>query len=145
MSRLTSKNVSAKSNMIIDKLNDKSWNLILNGATLMSVNKDFLRDIIRSLYSKLAEYENKQEQGVLVELPIPNDTSILYAINVFTKEIIESNVIDISLDGGIAVHINFESEDVCCECKGCPFASFYTNHEAGDGGCNSEGCFLFST
>lgn len=56
-------------NLFMSDLSDKLLNLILNGTTLMSVDKATLRVLIRELYEKLAEFEDKQEKGLLIELP----------------------------------------------------------------------------
>lgn len=45
----------------ITKIPDKDWDLVLNGPTLMSVDKATLRVIIRKLYTRLAFYKGTAE------------------------------------------------------------------------------------
>lgn len=53
----------------IEGMKPRLLDLILNGPTLNSVQKDVLRQIIRQLYTRLAMYEDAKEAGRLVVIP----------------------------------------------------------------------------
>lgn len=51
----------------METMNDRLLELILNGPTLMAVPKDHLRHIIRQLYGRLKEYEDRDAVDVYTE------------------------------------------------------------------------------
>lgn len=66
--RITRANVQVKERVgvyegaKINDISDKGLDLILNGPTLNSVNKDTLRELLRELYSRCYQLENDAER-----------------------------------------------------------------------------------
>ncbi|HYE12198.1 MAG TPA: hypothetical protein VEF53_18670 [Patescibacteria group bacterium] len=65
MDRITNRNVDVedKRKCLDVSPPERTLNLILNGPTLNSVNKDYLRMYIRTLYKSLKKYEDMKEKN----------------------------------------------------------------------------------
>ncbi len=96
MDRLTRADVDVTTNYnkgIVSNLSDKLLDLVLNGITLNSVNKDDLRDMVRHLYETTKHYEDLEEQGLLDIRPCKGGTTaymLLYNDNKY--EVVETLV-----------------------------------------------------
>lgn len=133
----------AKSKHSIVRKDDDLWQLIDSDIEYLLSEVDCLTIESEALKAELQWYRELEQAGRLIELPCKADDKLWYSKQ---GRLQYCRVMEIKIDGKVYIEVIIDAEDEndgCCdmECKGCPFQSFYTNYEAGDGGCNSESGF----
>ena len=82
---------------------------------------------------QLAAYENADEQGLLLRLPCKIGDK-LYSLR--NGSILVQTVESFTYEGELIAYVSYECD---MECDGCPHSHWYSNGDAGDGGCDGEG------
>lgn len=82
---------------------------------------------------KLTAYETAEEQGLLLRLPCKIGDKLFSPRK---GSILEQTVESFVYEGKLVATVSYECD---MECDGCPHSHWYSNADAGDGGCDGEG------
>ena len=81
----------------MDRLTERERNIDGTGVAKEEITDGLLKPFAEKILTKLADYEDLEEQGLLVRLPYNNGT--LYSVNYSNKTITENTIIEIAING----------------------------------------------
>nr|DAT64248.1 MAG TPA: hypothetical protein [Caudoviricetes sp.] len=81
----------------MERLTERERNIDGTGVAKEEITDGLLKPFAEKILTKLADYEDLEEQGLLVRLPYNNGT--LYSVNYSNKTITENTIIEIAING----------------------------------------------
>ena len=80
----------------MERLTERERNVDGTGVAKEEITDGLLKPFADKILTKLADYEDLEEQGLLVRLPCNNGT--LYSVNYSNKTIAENTIIEIAIN-----------------------------------------------
>lgn len=80
----------------MERLTERERNIDGTGVAKEEITDGLLKPFAEKILTKLADYEDLEEQGLLVRLPCNNGT--LYSVNYSNKTIAENTIIEIAIN-----------------------------------------------